>query len=111
MSDKKYAYWNSVNTTTDSPWNLVVIAESAYLRGSVALCSKRYCALEWKNFLLYLAHIARRFIYVLWTTYKRLIYWMIGWLIDCEEKNIWEVKKVVVVNKIHGWPFLNETLD
>ena len=24
---------------------------------------------------------------------------MIGWLIDCEEKNVWEVKKVVVLNK------------
>lgn len=31
---------------------------------------------------------------------------MIGWLIDCEEKNVWEVKKVVVVNKYMDGRFL-----
>lgn len=82
MLDKKYAHWNSINTTTDSPWNLIVKAESAYLRGSVALCSKPFCALGWKNLPLDLAHIARNFIYILSTTYKRLMDWMIGWFID-----------------------------
>ena len=32
--------------------------------------------------------------------------WLIDWLIDCEEKNVWEVKKVVVVNKHMDGRFL-----
>lgn len=32
--------------------------------------------------------------------------WLIDWLIDCEEKNVWDVKKVVVVNKHMDGRFL-----
>ena len=98
MSDKKYAYWNSVNTTTDSPWNLVVIAESAYLRGSVALCSKRFCALGWKNFVVFGTY--REKIHLRTLNNLQEIDWLNDWLINW----LWRKER-------YGWPFLNETLD